>query len=57
VLAHYVGFSVFQEAVAVSPILPFLVVPAAVAIALAGAAQPLRRALSMEPAVTLREGL
>jgi putative ABC transport system permease protein len=57
VLAHYVGASVFREAVAVSPILPFLIVPAAIAIALAGAAQPLRRALSMEPAVTLREGL
>jgi putative ABC transport system permease protein len=57
VLAHYVGASVFQEAVAVSPVLPFLIVPAAVAIALAGAAQPLRRALRMEPAVTLREGL
>jgi putative ABC transport system permease protein len=57
VLAHYVGASVFQETVAVSPILPFLIVPAAMAIALAGAAQPLRRALRMEPAVTLREGL
>lgn len=57
VLAHYVGASVFQEAVAVSPVLPFLIVPAAMVIALAGAAQPLRRALRMEPAVTLREGL
>jgi putative ABC transport system permease protein len=57
VLAHYVGAQVFQEAVAVSPVLPFLIVPAAMAIALAGAAQPLRRALRMEPAVTLREGL
>jgi putative ABC transport system permease protein len=56
-LAHYVGASVFQEAVAVSPVLPLLIVPAAMAIALAGAAQPLRRALRMEPAVTLREGL
>jgi putative ABC transport system permease protein len=57
VLAHYVGTSVFQEAVAVSPVLPFLIMPAAMVIALAGAAQPLRRALRMEPAVTLREGL
>jgi putative ABC transport system permease protein len=56
-LAHYVGLSVFQEPVAVSPVLPFLIVPAAMAIAVAGAAQPLRRALRMEPAVTLREGL
>jgi putative ABC transport system permease protein len=57
VLAHYVGASVFKEAIEVSWILPFLIVPAAMAIALAGAAQPLRRALRMEPAVTLREGL
>jgi ABC-type antimicrobial peptide transport system permease subunit len=57
VLAHYVGASVFKEAVEVSWILPFLIVPAAMAIALAGAAQPLRRALKMEPAVILREGL
>jgi ABC-type lipoprotein release transport system permease subunit len=52
-----VGASVFREAIEVSWIMPFLVVPAAMAIALAGAAQPLRRALRMEPAVILREGL
>lgn len=57
VLAHYVGASVFKEAVQVSWVLPFLIVPAAMAIALAGAAQPLSRALNMEPAVILREGL
>lgn len=57
VLAHYVGASVFKQAVEVSWILPFLIVPAAMAIALAGAAQPLRRALRLEPAVILREGL
>jgi putative ABC transport system permease protein len=57
ILAHYVGASVFQEAIQVSWILPFLIVPAAMAIALAGAAQPLRRALRMEPAGILREGL
>jgi putative ABC transport system permease protein len=33
-----------------------LVVVVATAVALAGAAQPLRRALSLEPAVILREG-
>ena len=57
VLAHYVGASVFKETVAVSWVLPFLIVPAAMAIALAGAAQPLRRAMKLEPAVILREGL
>jgi putative ABC transport system permease protein len=57
VLAHRVGASVFQEPIEVSWILPFLIVAAAIAIALAGAAQPLRRALNMEPAVTLREGI
>ena len=34
-----------------------LVVLVATAVALAGAAQPLRRALSLEPAVILREGV
>lgn len=57
VLAHYVGASVFREAVQVSWILPLLIVPGAMAIALAGAAQPLRRALRLEPAVILREGV
>jgi putative ABC transport system permease protein len=57
VLAHYVGTSVFKEAVNVSWILPFLIVPGAMAIAIAGAAQPLRRALRLEPAVILREGV
>jgi putative ABC transport system permease protein len=56
-LAHYVGESVFHAAVEVSPILPFLIVFAAMAIALAGAAQPLRRTLRMEPAAILREGV
>lgn len=57
VLAHYVGASVFREAIEVSWILPFLIVPGAMIVALAGAAQPLRRSLRMEPAVILREGL
>ena len=57
ILAHYVGASVFKEAINVSWILPFLIVPGAMAIAIAGAAQPLRRALRLEPAVILREGL
>ncbi|HTA47258.1 MAG TPA: ABC transporter permease [Bryobacteraceae bacterium] len=57
VLAHYVGSSVFKEAINVSWILPFLIVPGAMAIAIAGAAQPLRRALRLEPAEILREGV
>ena len=56
-LAHYVGASVFHDAVEVTWILPFLIVFAAMAIALAGAAQPLRRTLRMEPAGILREGV
>ncbi|HEY2106788.1 MAG TPA: ABC transporter permease [Candidatus Binataceae bacterium] len=56
-LAHFVGASVFHDAVEVTWILPFLIVFAAMLIALAGAAQPLRRTLRMEPAGILREGL
>src|ERR1019366_2874733 len=56
-LAHFVGQSVFHEAIQVSPILPFLAMLAAVAVALAGAAQPLSRTLGLDPAITLREGL
>jgi putative ABC transport system permease protein len=56
-LARYVGQSVFHQAVEVSWVLPFLIVFAAVAIAIAGAAQPLRRTLRMEPAAILREGI
>jgi putative ABC transport system permease protein len=56
-LAHFVGQSVFHDNVEVSPLLPFLAMLAAVLVALAGAAQPLRRTLRMDPAVTLREGL
>lgn len=57
-LAHYVGSKVFgASAVEVSGILPVLIVFAAVAVAIAGAAQPLYRALRLEPAVILREGV
>jgi putative ABC transport system permease protein len=60
-LAHYVGTSVFgasgNNAVEVSWVLPFLIVFAAMAIALAGAAQPLYRTLRREPAGILREGI
>ena len=56
-LAKFVGVSVFHDAVEVSPILPFVITLAAVLVALAGAAQPLRHALRLEPATILREGV
>ena len=56
-LAHFVGQSVFHDSIEVSPLLPFLAMLAAVVVALAGAAQPLRRTLNLDPAVTLREGV
>jgi putative ABC transport system permease protein len=56
-LAKIVGRSVFHDAIEIPPILPFVVMPAAMLVALAGAAQPLRRALHLEPAVILREGI
>jgi ABC-type antimicrobial peptide transport system permease subunit len=56
-LAHYVGASVFHDAVQVAWILPWLIVFSAMAIALAGATQPLYRTLRMEPADILREGV
>ncbi|HEY3824164.1 MAG TPA: ABC transporter permease [Bryobacteraceae bacterium] len=57
-LADYVGASVFgASTVEVTWILPWLIVFAAMAIAIAGAAQPLYRTLHMEPAAILREGV
>ena len=56
-LARVVGQSVFHEAIEISPVLPFLIMVAAMLVSLAGAAQPLRRALRLEPAVILREGV
>jgi putative ABC transport system permease protein len=56
-LAHFVGQSVFSDAIEISPVLPFVIIAAAVLVALAGAAQPLRRALLLEPASILREGV
>jgi ABC-type antimicrobial peptide transport system permease subunit len=55
-LAHSVGAAVFGASVEVTWILPWLIVFAAMAIALAGAAQPFRT-LRMEPAFILREGV
>jgi putative ABC transport system permease protein len=57
VLAHFVGRSVFHDTVSISWVLPFVIAIAAILVSLAGAAQPLRRTLNMEPAVILREGL
>ncbi len=56
-LAKLVGESVFHDAIEIPWILPFLIMLAAILVALAGAAQPLRRALRLEPAVILREGI
>jgi len=56
-LAHIVGKSVFHDAIEIPWIVPALIMLAAVLVALAGAAQPLRRALRLEPAVILREGV
>ena len=56
-LAHLVGQSVFHDAIQISWILPIVILLAAMLVALAGAAQPLRRALRLEPAVILREGV
>jgi putative ABC transport system permease protein len=56
-LAKYVGQAVFHDSIEISPVLPVLIVLAAVVVALAGAAQPLRRAVRLEPAVILREGV
>lgn len=56
-LAHFVGQSVFHDPVEISPVLPFVIMFAAMLVALAGAVQPLRRSLRLEPAVILREGV
>jgi predicted lysophospholipase L1 biosynthesis ABC-type transport system permease subunit len=56
-LAKLVGESVFHDVIEVSPVLPFVITAAAVLVALAGAAQPLRSALRLEPATILREGV
>jgi putative ABC transport system permease protein len=56
-LARVVGQSVFHDAINISWILPLLIMFAAMLVALAGAAQPLRRALRLEPAVILRESV
>lgn len=56
-LAHLVAQSVFHDAIQISWILPILIMLAAMLVALAGAAQPLQRALGLAPAVILREGV
>ncbi|HTQ52919.1 MAG TPA: ABC transporter permease [Bryobacteraceae bacterium] len=55
-LAGWVGRAVFRAALDTPALLGPLVVAAAVAASIAGAAQPLRHALALEPAVTLRGG-
>ncbi|MEX2263151.1 MAG: FtsX-like permease family protein [Bryobacteraceae bacterium] len=53
-LAHWVGRAVFDLAAQLPPLLAPLVVLLAVLLSLAGAAQPLRRALQAPPAAVLR---
>jgi putative ABC transport system permease protein len=53
-MAAWVGRAVFQTALETPTMLGPLVVAAAVLASVAGAAQPLRRALMLEPAVALR---
>jgi putative ABC transport system permease protein len=55
-MAAWVGRAVFQTALETPAMLGPVVVGAAVLASIAGAAQPLRRALKLEPAVTLRGG-
>ena len=55
-LAEWVGRAVFQTSLDIPAMLGPVVVGAAVLAAVAGAAQPLRRALLLEPAVALRGG-
>jgi len=55
-LAAWVGHAVFQTSLETPAMLGPVVVGAAVLASVAGAAQPLRRALMLEPAVTLRGG-
>ena len=56
-LAGWISQSVFQVAADVPSLLMPLVVFVATAVALAGAAYPLRRSLGLEPAAVLREGI
>jgi putative ABC transport system permease protein len=56
-LARLVGESVFHDAVEISPVLPGVIMAAAIVVALVGAWQPLRHTLRMDPAVILREGV
>jgi putative ABC transport system permease protein len=55
-MAGWVGRAVFQTSLETPAMLGPVVVGAAVLASIAGAAQPLRRALMLEPAVTLRGG-
>jgi putative ABC transport system permease protein len=55
-LADWVGRAVFHNSLQIPAVLGPIVVGAAVIASVAGAAQPLRRALLLDPAVTLRGG-
>src|SRR5579885_196961 len=55
-LARWVGRAVFHVSAGMPSLLAPLAVLVAITVALTGAAQPLRRSLALDPAVTLREG-
>ncbi len=55
-LARQVSLQVFRLPLEISPLLVPLMILAAVAVALAGVAAPMRAALSLDPAPVLREG-
>jgi len=55
-MAAWVGRAVFKTALETPAMLGPVVVGAAVLASVAGAAQPLRRALLLEPAIALRGG-
>ena len=55
-LAEWVGRAVFQTSLEIPAMLGPLVVAAAVIASVAGAAQPLRQALALDPAIMLRGG-
>ncbi|MDQ2899452.1 MAG: ABC transporter permease [Acidobacteriota bacterium] len=56
-MARWVGRSVFASATDIPGVLAPTVILLSIAVALAGAVQPLRRSLRMDPAVALREGV
>ncbi len=53
-LSRYIGMEIFRTAVSVKPEVFFLTILVSILVALAGSMLPIRRALSIEPVMTLR---